>query len=207
MTGAGMCRSGRRAVGSAAAGGRRGVSLLELLIVMAIIGIMMSLLFPAIHMVVQESRKTSCDNNIHQLSIAMQNYMEATRGCVPLPPYENRPSGWAVALLPFFEENALAAAFDTDQLFTSRRNLKAAANRPSLFICPVTPDVPSTIAGIEVTNYLLMIDETRRDRPMRNRHWVFRDVPEGSRYPWCSSPEKKWPDDAYPAPHSSAFGF
>ena len=39
--------------------GRRGVTLLELVIVLAIISIMMGLLFPAIHMVVQEARKTA----------------------------------------------------------------------------------------------------------------------------------------------------
>jgi prepilin-type N-terminal cleavage/methylation domain-containing protein len=204
MIRAGMCGHGRRAVSRAA--NTRGVSLLELIIVLAIIGIMMSLLFPAIHMVVQESRKTACDNNIHQLSIAMQHYMEATRGCVPLPPYELRPSGWALALLPYAEGTALANSFDTDQLFTSQRNMAAAANRPNFFICPVTIPLHSTIDGIDVTNYLLMIDQTRRDRPARNRYWNFRDAPEGSRFPWCSSPEKKWPDEAYPAPHDTAFG-
>jgi prepilin-type N-terminal cleavage/methylation domain-containing protein len=185
---------------------RGGVSLLELIIVMAIIGIMVSLLFPAIHMVVQESRKTACDNNVHQLAIAMQQYVEITRGCIPSPPVENHPSGWVLAILPFLEEAVLAKDLNSDQLFTSQQNLKAAYYRPSVFICPVTPDVMSTVAGIEVTNYVLFVEQKYRDRPLKNRSWEFRDAPEGSRFPWCSSPEMKWPDDVYPRPHSTAFG-
>lgn len=186
---------------------RAGVSLIELLIVMAIIGIMVSLLFPAIHMVMQESRKTACDNNIHQLSIAMEQYIDVTRGYPPSPPVENRPSGWVMALLPFLEEAVLAKDLNPNQILTSQQNLKAAFYRPHVFVCPVTPDVLSTVEGIEVTNYVLFVDKKYRERQLKNRYWNFRDGPAGSRFPWCSSPEFKWPDEAYPAPHSSAFGF
>lgn len=185
---------------------RRGVSLLELIIVMAIIGIMLGLLFPAIHMVVQESRKTACDSNIHQLSLAMSQYVDATRWFVPFPPYENRPSGWSLALLPFMEETNLANLFDPDALFTSNRNLQAAGSRPPLFICPVTPYVASSIPGIEVTNYVLAVDPEQRDRPRKHRSWRFHDAPLGTKFPWCSSPENKPYSEQFPVPHTTAFG-
>lgn len=185
---------------------RRGVSLLELIIVLTIIGIMMSLLFPAIHMVVQESRKTACDSNIHQLGLAMSHYVDVSRGYVPFPPYENRPSGWALALLPFMEETNLANLFDTNALVTTNRNFQAAKSRPPLFICPVTPYVASSIPGIEVTNYVLRVDPENREQPRRHRSWRFHDAPLGSPYPWCSSPENKTYTEEFPVPHTSAFG-
>lgn len=185
---------------------RAGASLIELLIVMAIIGIMVGLLMPALHMVLMESRKTGCDNNIHQLALAMQQYYEITRGCIPASPVENYPSGWAVAILPFMEDAALAKDLDPNKLMTSPQNLKAAYHRPRIFICPVTSELPSTVDGIEVTDYVLFTDMKDRHQAVRNRYWNFRDAPAGSRFPWCSSPEFKWPEEAYPPPHTSAFG-
>jgi prepilin-type N-terminal cleavage/methylation domain-containing protein len=186
---------------------RRGVTLLELIIVLAIISIMMGLLFPAIHMVVQEARKTACDSNIHQLGLAMSQYTDVTHGFVPFPPVETRPSGWALALLPFMEETNLANMFDPNALFTSKRNLEAARSRPPLFICPVVPYVASSIPGIEVTNYVLTVDPQRRDRWRRNSYVGFSDAPLGTQFPWCSSPENKPYSDEFPVPHTRAFGF
>jgi type II secretory pathway pseudopilin PulG len=180
--------------------------LLELIIVLAIIGIMMGLLFPAIHMVVQESHKTACDSNISQLHLAMSQYIDATHGYVPFPPFENRPSGWALALLPYIEETNLANLFDTNALLTANRNLKAASSRPPLLICPVTPYVASSIPGIEVTYYTLAVDPKDRERWRRNRAWRFHDAPLGSKYPWCLSPENKVYSEEFPIPHTGAFG-
>jgi uncharacterized protein DUF1559 len=166
----------------------------------------MGLLFPAIHLVVQESHKTACDSNIHQLGLAMSQYIDATRGFVPFPPYENRPSGWALALLPFMEETNLANQFDTNALITTNRNLQAARSRPPLLICPVTPYVASSIPGIEVTNYVLTVDAKDREKWRKNRSWGFHDAPLGSPFPWCTSPENKPYTKEFPVPHTSAFG-
>jgi prepilin-type N-terminal cleavage/methylation domain-containing protein len=186
---------------------KRGVTLLEILIVFAIIGIMMGLLFPAIQAARKSSHITACDNNVRQIDLGLRMYVDVQRGYFPFPFHDDQPSGWALAILPFIEEIPLSERFAYDQPITSPQNLAAAAHRPDLFQCPVTVEIESTIPGVGVTNYLVVIDQTHRDRGFRNRNWQVKDAPEGSRYPWCTSPEKAPADGGYPAPHTTAFGF
>lgn len=58
---------------------RRGFTLVELLVVMAIIALLVALLMPAIQQTRERARQTSCLNNMHQLVIAMHNYADAHR--------------------------------------------------------------------------------------------------------------------------------
>jgi len=183
-----------------------GVSLLELIIVLAIIGIMMGLLFPAIQAARRASMATACDNNIHQLTIAMEQYLDINNRFFPMPPDGATPSGWLFVILPYIEEVALYERFGFDQALTSPRNLEAATYRPNWLLCPVTIELESTIKGVGVTHYLMSVDQTDRPRPRRGRPWVIRDVPDESHLPWITSPEVDFPAP-YPMPHPTAFGF
>jgi len=94
---------------------RRGFSLIELIVVISIIGILLSLLLPAVQNAREAARRTACSNNLHQLALAMRSY-EATYGHFPSGGWgygwtadpdrgkdEEQPGNWLFGLLPQIE--------------------------------------------------------------------------------------------------------
>jgi prepilin-type N-terminal cleavage/methylation domain-containing protein len=61
---------------------RRGFTLLELLVVIAVIGLLFSMLLPAIQRVREQARMVQCKNHLHQISLAAANY-ESQFGVFP----------------------------------------------------------------------------------------------------------------------------
>ena len=60
-----------------------GFTLVELLVVITIIGILMSMLMPAVTAVRERARQTDCSNRVHQLALAMNTYL-ATHQVFPM---------------------------------------------------------------------------------------------------------------------------
>lgn len=120
---------------------RSGFTLIELLVVIAIIGMLITLLLPAVQAARESGRRTTCKNNLRQLGLGAQLYHDTnTRvpagawGPASFPP-SRRFSAFA-AMLPFIEQSSVRKLIDFNALPDSAANAQARAFHWALFICP-----------------------------------------------------------------------
>ena len=114
-------------------GRRKGFTLVELLVVIAVIGILIGLLLPAVQKAREAANRLSCANNLKQISLAMHHY-HVDYGKLPPrarlagPSDANNGAGatWAVLIMPYLEQDNLYNQWNLsgryyDQNETARR--------------------------------------------------------------------------------------
>ncbi len=137
---------------------RPAFTLIELLVVIAIIGILVGMLLPAVQQVREAARRTQCINNLHQISLALENYQSAQQ---KYPQMANAPSvfiggaqphhiqapswSWQVYILPYMEQSAIYELINPGQqtavdacghAVTPQGATLMAAFQTPLFVCP-----------------------------------------------------------------------
>jgi prepilin-type N-terminal cleavage/methylation domain-containing protein len=96
----------------------RGFTLVELLVVIAIIGILIALLLPAVQAARESARRTQCVNNLKQIGIAQQNYLDVHKSFSPGNVTHGNccstPSQmvWTISILPFMEQSNTEEQFN-----------------------------------------------------------------------------------------------
>lgn len=139
---------------------RAGFTLIELLVVMAIIGVLIALLLPAVQSARGAARRVQCVNNLMQMGIALQNYEVAYEvfppGVVdPNSPIVQQPQGyhvsWLAQLLPFLDQknvfnhlNFHVGVYDVANSTTRQAEIQT-------FLCPSDPG--ATSPGLGLSSY------------------------------------------------------
>ncbi len=126
----------------------RGFTLIELLVVISIIGVLISLLLPAVQSAREAARRAQCVNNLKQIGVALFNY-ESSVGAFPpgYIDYQNNPNytpdldmgsgwGWAAMSLPFLEQQPLYSAINFNLAIRDPSNSTAVLTSLTVFQCP-----------------------------------------------------------------------
>ncbi len=116
------------------------------LVIVAVIGVLIALLLPAVQAAREAARRAQSTNNMKQLMLAMLNY-ESAYGSLPpaaICDADGEPLlSWRVAILPFLEEQALYEQFHLDEPWDSEHNKTLIPLMPQVFLDPSSP-LPAT---------------------------------------------------------------
>jgi prepilin-type N-terminal cleavage/methylation domain-containing protein/prepilin-type processing-associated H-X9-DG protein len=121
---------------------RRAFTLVELLVVIAIIGVLVALLLPAVQAAREAARRAQCSNNLKQIGIAQQLYMDTNRS---LPPngiftytgsamVQTSPWSANARILPFIEQESLFRNIDFNTGYSTQPGISS--KRVPTFLCP-----------------------------------------------------------------------
>jgi prepilin-type N-terminal cleavage/methylation domain-containing protein len=118
----------------------RGFTLIEMLVIIAIIGILVALLLPAVQAVRESGRRMQCQNNLKQLGLAIQEYHSVHAAFPPSSTKSPCRHSWAPLLFSYLEQEPLAKAYDWSTNWDDPANQKAVNVRIGLLTCPSTPE-------------------------------------------------------------------
>jgi prepilin-type N-terminal cleavage/methylation domain-containing protein len=163
-----------------------GVSLIELLVVMAIIAVLVSLSLVAVQHSREAARRAQCQSNLHQLGVAMRTFVELKKR-VPNPAPMGELGGWPIELMPFLEETHLGDQLLATPSLSPGSFSPLVRERLPILSCPAGFEGDSEIPGVPATHYAFQ--PPRERKRARELYCYLGDVAMDCRLSWPAGPE------------------
>lgn len=138
---------------------RAGLTKIELMVCLTIIGLLVAILIPAIQLSRENARTIICRNNLRQSGLAVQAF-HSSHGHIPslyngsFIPHprtqwdEYHFHSWQSALLPFLEQSALFQRLDQTAPATEPANQQNVNLQLPIFLCPSTSNCTPIVHDI-----------------------------------------------------------
>jgi len=127
---------------------RRGITLVEILVVVAIIGILLALVLPAVQDAREAMRRTACMNNLKQIGLASLGFETARNYVVPGREWDGGPT-WAVLLMPYLEEQSVYDQWNVKDTYFAQTD-RARQTAITTYFCPTRRSAASSGLSVPI---------------------------------------------------------
>jgi prepilin-type N-terminal cleavage/methylation domain-containing protein/prepilin-type processing-associated H-X9-DG protein len=183
-------------------------TLLEFLVVIAIVAVIIGLLLPAVQKVREAANQTTCRNHLRQIGLALLHYHNA-HATFPPGGVEWRPAGdhtrrqlaWSAFVLPYLEQENLYRQLDLSRPFDAPENAAGAATVLHVYLCPSARRTAYLVDGRGACDYGGLYGEriTSPNNPPKgvmlyDKPISIAMIPDGTAHTLIVAEDSAWPD-------------